>query len=71
MSGIVVVSLVPGISVERMGHLLGGHPLIVSMIPNARSRVGKGYNPVVYPKSLTGEMKEKIEILFFLIRNIP
>jgi pyrroline-5-carboxylate reductase len=60
----VVISLMPKISAAKISQMLGGHPLIVRMIPNAPAIIGKGFNPVVYPTSMPADKKKALATLF-------
>lgn len=60
----VVVSLMPKISAAKISQMLGGHLLVVRMIPNAPAAIGKGFNPVVYPVSMSTDKKKALVSLF-------
>lgn len=63
-SGAIVISLMPKISSAKISQMLGGHPLVVRIFPNAPAVIGKGFNPVVYPASLPADKKNALSTLF-------
>jgi pyrroline-5-carboxylate reductase len=70
-SDTIVVSLMPKISAAKISQMLGGHPLVVRMIPNAPAVIGKGFNPVVYPASMTADKKKALTTLFDSFGSCP
>lgn len=67
----VVVSLMPKVSAAKISQMLGGHPHVVRMIPNAPAMIGKGFNPVVYPASMPAERKTALASLFASFGTCP
>lgn len=67
----VVVSLMPKVSTVKISQMLGGHPLVMRMIPNAPAIIGKGFNPVVYPASMTTESKQALASFFASFGTCP
>jgi pyrroline-5-carboxylate reductase len=60
----IIISLAPKFTIEKMTTLLGGFNRIVRLLPLASSIIGKGYNPVVYGKSIDQESKEFLFDIF-------
>ena len=60
----VVISLMSKISAAKISQMLGGHLLVVRIIPIARAVIGKGFNPVVYPVSMPADKKKALATLF-------
>lgn len=59
-----LISLAPKFTLEKMSALLGGFNQIVRLIPLASSIIGKGYNPVVFSKSIDSDTKKHLLDLF-------
>jgi pyrroline-5-carboxylate reductase len=60
----ILVSLAPKWTIEKLAGLLNGFTRIARMIPNAPSFVGRGYNPIAYGPSLTGQDRHDLAELF-------
>ena len=67
----IVVSLMPKISAAKISQMLGGHPLVVRLIPNAPAMIGKGFNPVVYATSMPVDKKKALASLFTSFGSCP
>ena len=59
-----LISLAPKFTIEKMTTLLGGFNWIVRLIPLASSIISKGYNPVVFSKSIDSDTKKYLMDLF-------
>lgn len=62
-SDAIIVSLIPVISGEKLSQIFGVQK-IVRMIPNAPSRIHKGYNPVVYSDKISADEKVSLHEFF-------
>jgi pyrroline-5-carboxylate reductase len=60
----ILISLAPKFSIEKISSLLGGFNRIVRFLPLASSILGKGYNPVVFSKSVEGAIRNNLMELF-------
>lgn len=60
----ILISLAPKFTIEKMTALLGGFNRIVRLLPLASSIIGKGYNPVVFGKSIDKDSKEFLFDIF-------
>lgn len=60
----IVVSLAPKLTIARLTEILGGFSRIVRMLPNAPSAIGRGFNPVCFPETLSDEEKQRLSVLF-------
>ncbi len=61
--GTIVISTIPGLSVDQTSRMLGGFDRIVRIIPNAPSMIGSGYTPVFFPPSFLRQDSEPVEYL--------
>ncbi len=59
-----LISLAPKFTIDKMTMLLGGYNRIVRLLPLASSIIGKGYNPVVFSKSIDSDTKKHLMDLF-------
>ncbi len=60
----ILISLAPKFTIEKMNALLGGFNRIVRLLPLASSIIGKGYNPVVFSKSIESDTQKHLMDLF-------
>ncbi|HCT29551.1 MAG TPA: pyrroline-5-carboxylate reductase [Bacteroidales bacterium] len=60
----ILISLAPKFTIEKMTALLGGFNRIVRLLPLASSIIGKGYNPVVFYKSIDKDSKDILTDIF-------
>jgi pyrroline-5-carboxylate reductase len=60
----ILISLAPKFTIEKMSLLLGGFNRIVRLLPLASSIISKGYNPVVFSRSIDGGTKKQLLDLF-------
>jgi pyrroline-5-carboxylate reductase len=60
----ILISLAPKFTIEKMSTLLSGFNRIVRFLPLASSIIGKGYNPVVFSKSIDKDSKELLINIF-------
>jgi len=60
----VIVSLAPGVSLEKISRGLNGFPRIARMIPNACSIVNEGFNPIYFSQSFP--VADRTELLAML-----
>ena len=51
--GMVVVSLAPKFTTRKLTELLGGFARVASVIPNAPSLIGAGFNPVSFALAMS------------------
>lgn len=66
-----VVSLAPVLTFARLANLLGGHPRLVRIIPNAPSQMGKGFNPVAFGSGTSAEDRDRLQRLFQALGEAP
>lgn len=59
-----LISLAPKFTIEKMTTLLGGFNRIVRLLPLASSIISKGYNPVVFSKSIESDTQKYLLDLF-------
>ena len=59
-----LISLAPKFTIEKMTALLGGFNRIVRLLPLASSIISKGYNPVVFSKSIESDTQMHLMDLF-------
>jgi pyrroline-5-carboxylate reductase len=67
----ILVSLAPKWTIENLAGLLNGFTRIARMIPNAPSIVGRGYNPIAYSPSLTGQDRHDLAKLLGALGESP
>lgn len=60
----ILISLAPKFTIEKMTVLLGGYNRIVRLLPLASSIISKGYNPVVFSKTIEDDSKKSLMKLF-------
>lgn len=60
----ILISLAPKFTIEKISMLLGGFNRIIRLLPLASSIIGKGYNPMVFSKSVDKESKEILFDIF-------
>ena len=71
LTGAIVISLAPKLSIVRIKEGLAGFDRIVRLIPNAASIIGEGYNPVAFSAAFTQQEKEEIQNLLSLLGKCP
>jgi len=69
--GATVISLAPKLSIARISEALGGFDRIVRLIPNAASIIGRGYNPIAFSKTLSGQDRGEIKSLMRALGKCP
>lgn len=69
--GTTVVSLAPVLDFQALSGALGGHERLVRMIPNAPSRLGKGYNPVAFAPGSTPLDRMRLDPLLAALGQAP
>lgn len=57
----IVVSFAAAVSMSRLEAVVPSGVMVVRVMPNAPSKVGKGMNPVAYGKNVTPEARRMIE----------
>lgn len=62
----VVISLNPGIPLEKLSSWLDGHSNLIQMMPNAPSIVNQGYNPFTCHPDFVSSKEELAELLEIL-----
>ena len=67
----ILISLAPKFTLARLSEMLGGHPKIVRMIPNAPSIIGCGFNPVAFSGSFSSGEKSALLDLFSACGDCP
>jgi pyrroline-5-carboxylate reductase len=66
-----IVSLAPVLDFQALSAALGGHERLVRMIPNAPSRLGKGYNPVAYAPGSPPQDRVRLAPLWAALGQAP
>lgn len=66
-----IISLAPKFRLEKIAELLGGHPKVVRMIPNAASWMNKGFNPTAFAPGMSGSDKQFLAEFLRIMGEMP
>jgi pyrroline-5-carboxylate reductase len=66
-----VISLAPKFRISNISELLGGHPKVVRMIPNAATWMNRGFNPITFEPRISFLQKEQLTDLLHVFGAFP
>lgn len=66
-----IVSLAPKFRLEKISKLLGGHPKVARMIPNAASWMNKGFNPTSFAPGMSGSDEQFLSEFLRILGEMP
>ncbi len=68
---LILVSLAPKISIEKIRSALNGHNSVVKVNPSANGIVNQGYNPVAFSNTMSKEDKKTVLSLLQILGESP